>query len=91
MEDVRLVVRDDFHYMYPDVVVSCDPADRRYPLLIQQPVLIVEVLLPSTADYDRGRKFNQYKKLVSTFWFRIRPGCWSGSGATMPGSGFTPC
>jgi Uma2 family endonuclease len=28
-------------------------------------VLIVEVLSPSTAEYDRSRKFNQYKKLPS--------------------------
>lgn len=65
MEDVRLAVQDDFHYTYPDVVVSCDPADRRDPYLVRQPVLIVEVLSPSTTDYDRGRKFNQYKQLAS--------------------------
>ena len=65
MEDVRLAVQDDFHYTYPDVVVSCDPADRRDPYLVRQPVLIVEVLSPSTAEYDRSRKFNQYQKLPS--------------------------
>lgn len=65
MEDVRLAVQDDFHYTYPDVVVSCDPADRRDPYLVRQPVLLVEVLSPSTADYDRSRKFNQYKQLPS--------------------------
>lgn len=64
-ESVRLAVQDDFHYTYPDIMVSCDPADRRDPLLIRQPVLIVEVLSPSTADYDRSRKFNQYKKIAS--------------------------
>ena len=64
-ESVRLAVQDDFHYTYPDIMVSCDPADRRDPLLIRQPVLIGEVLSPSTADYDRSRKFNQYKKLAS--------------------------
>jgi Uma2 family endonuclease len=65
MEDVRLAVQEDFHYTYPDVVVSCDPADRRDPYLVRQPVLIVEVLSPSTAEYDRSRKFNQYKKIPS--------------------------
>ena len=65
MEDVRLAVQDDFHYTYPDVVVTCDPADRRDPLLVRQPVLIVEVLSPSTADYDRSRKFTQYQKITS--------------------------
>ena len=57
MEDVRLAVQNDFHYTYPGVVVTCDSADRRDPLLVRQPVLIVEVLSPSTADYDRSRKF----------------------------------
>jgi Uma2 family endonuclease len=65
MEDVRLAVQDDFHYTYPDVVVICDPADRRDAYLIRQPVLIVEVLSPSTADYDRSRKFTQYQKIAS--------------------------
>ena len=61
-ESVRLAVQDDFHYTYPDVVVTCDPTDRRDPYLIRQPVPIVEVLSPSTAEYDRSLKFNQYKK-----------------------------
>jgi len=65
MEDVRLAVQDDFHYTYPDVVVTCDSADRRDPYLIRQPLLIVEVLSPSTAEYDRSRKFNQYQKIAS--------------------------
>ena len=58
------VARDAF-YNYPDVVVTCGPADRRDPLLVRQPVLIVEVLSPSTADYDRSRKFMQYQKIAS--------------------------
>ncbi|WP_201982839.1 Uma2 family endonuclease [Hymenobacter rubidus] len=64
-ESVRLAVQDDFHHTYPDVVVSCDPADRRDPHLVRQPLLIVEVLSPSTAEYDRSRKFTQYKKMAS--------------------------
>ncbi len=64
-ESVRLAVQDDFHYTYPDVVVSCDPADRRDAYLLRQPLLIVEVLSPSTAEYDRSRKFTQYQKLAS--------------------------
>jgi Uma2 family endonuclease len=64
-ENVRLVVQDDFHFAYPDIMVSCDPADRMETRQLRYPVLIVEVLSPSTADYDRGRKFNQYKQLAS--------------------------
>ena len=32
---------------------------------MRQPVLIVEVLSASTAEYDRSRKFNQYQKIPS--------------------------
>lgn len=32
---------------------------------MQAPVLLVEVLSPSTANYDWGRKFNSYKRLPS--------------------------
>ncbi|MDB5271369.1 MAG: Uma2 family endonuclease [Hymenobacter sp.] len=65
LEDVRLAVQDGFHYTYPDVMVSCDLTDRRDPYLVRQPVLIVEALSPSTAEYDRPQKFNQYKKMAS--------------------------
>ena len=65
MEDVRLVVEENSHYVYPDVLVTCDPADRRDPYLIRQPVLIAEILSPSTAEYDRTEKFKQYQKLPS--------------------------
>ncbi|MFD1468463.1 Uma2 family endonuclease [Hymenobacter caeli] len=65
MEDVRLVVKENNHYAYPDVLVSCDPDDRRDPYLVRQLVLIVEVLSPSTAEYDRTEKFAQYQKLPS--------------------------
>ena len=65
MEAVRLAVEQNRHYAYPDVMVSCDPADQRESQQLYHPVLIVEVLSPSTEAYDRGLKFNQYKKLPS--------------------------
>lgn len=64
-ENMRLAVQERKYYTYPDIMVSCDPADRRDPYLIRQPVLIVEVLAPSTAEYDRTEKFKQYQKLPS--------------------------
>lgn len=63
MEDVRLVMQENRHYVYPDVVVSCDPADRRDAYLVRHPVLLVEILSPSTAEYDRTEKFGHYQKL----------------------------
>lgn len=65
MEAVRLAVADNRHYAYPDVMVSCDPHDQHESQQLHSPLLIVEVLSPSTEAYDRGLKFNQYKKLPS--------------------------
>ena len=63
--DVRVVVRENIYYTYPDVVVSCDPADQQDDYLVRQPVLIVEILSPGTESYDRNEKFKQYQKLPS--------------------------
>lgn len=65
MEDVRLVMKENVHYVYPDVLVTCDPADRRDAYLVRHPVLIAEVLSPSTAEYDRTEKFANYQKMPS--------------------------
>ena len=54
-------------YFYPDVVVACgEPRfeDDVYDTLLN-PVVIVEVLSPSTAAYDRGEKFSHYRQLTS--------------------------
>jgi Uma2 family endonuclease len=53
---------------YPDATVICGSV-KRHPSLensVVNPVLIVEVLSPSTEAYDRGAKFSHYKRL-STF------------------------
>ncbi len=49
----------------PDVVVTCDRADwdkdkRLKPFMIQSPLIVVEVLSPSTERYDRTEKFARY-------------------------------
>ena len=65
MEGIQLAVEASRHYTYPDIVVSCDPQDQQESRRLHHPLLIVEVLSPSTEAYDRGLKFNQYKKLPS--------------------------
>jgi Uma2 family endonuclease len=52
---------------YPDVTVVCrraevDPEDRN---TIVNPVLLVEILSPSTASYDRGEKLAHYQRIPS--------------------------
>jgi len=65
MENVQLAVQENRHYTYPDVMASCHPDDRRATRMQRHPVLLVEVLSPSTGEYDRGAKFNRYKTLPS--------------------------
>ncbi|MDO7875609.1 Uma2 family endonuclease [Hymenobacter sp. ASUV-10] len=67
--DVRVVIKENHHYVYPDVVVSCDPDDERDDLLVRKPLLIVEVLSDSTAAYDRSDKFKHYRQLASLRYY----------------------
>ncbi len=65
--DMRVLVSATGLYTYPDVVVVCgEPqfADGVMDTLVN-PTLLVEVLSPSTEAYDRGRKFEQYRKIES--------------------------
>lgn len=50
---------------YPDVGVTCHDTDRTADRVLQHPVLVVEVLSDSTEAYDRGAKFEAYRKLPS--------------------------
>jgi len=54
-------------YTYPDVVVTCgveEFEDARNDTFMN-PVVIIEVLSPSTESYDRGQKFQFYSGLPS--------------------------
>lgn len=54
-------------FVYPDAVVICEKIEL-YPgseMVITNPLLIVEVLSPSTEDYDRHGKFFDYKQIPS--------------------------
>jgi Uma2 family endonuclease len=51
--------------VYPDVFVTCDPADLKTELLFRAPSLVVEVLSEGTEKYDRGAKFAAYRQLAS--------------------------
>lgn len=65
--DLRVRVSHTGVYTYPDVVVICDElqfADDEKDTVLN-PILIVEVLSPSTKDYDRGEKFEHYHTLTS--------------------------
>ena len=60
--DLKINILHTANYTYPDLSVTCDDRDREHPLYITYPCLIVEVLSPSTEAYDRGKKFNWYRR-----------------------------
>ncbi len=65
--DVKVAVNVAEHLFYPDVVVTCNTQDLSNldAVKISAPVLVLEVLSPSTAAYDRGQKFLSLQKLTS--------------------------
>lgn len=65
MSDMKLAVRESQGVYYPDVMVTCSEADRASALVKSEPKLLVEVLSPSTAAFDRGDKFADYRRLAS--------------------------
>jgi Uma2 family endonuclease len=66
MADMRVKIDSkDKAWFYPDVMVACDPEDRQRDTMKHSPILVIEVLSPSTQDYDRGGKFAVYRLLAS--------------------------
>ena len=66
--DLRVKVPATGLYAYPDVVVVCGGPqleDDTHLDTLLNPTLIIEVLSPTTADYDRGGKFAHYRTLPS--------------------------
>ena len=65
--DMRVRAGDSDAYFYPDVVVVCGKQEFEDNVLdtLLNPILVVEVLSPSTEAYDRGEKFTRYKHIAS--------------------------
>ena len=65
--DLRLHVALTQAYFYPDLMVMCPPWETVDGDVqsVTNPALIVEVLSPSTAVYDRGAKWEHYRRIPS--------------------------
>jgi Uma2 family endonuclease len=65
--DLRVRVRAADLLTYPDVTVICGRVERDEddPMSAVNPAVIIEVLSESTERYDRGAKFEHYKKLAT--------------------------
>jgi Uma2 family endonuclease len=53
--------------VYPEVVIVCDKPqfkDREFDTLLN-PVVLVEIVSPTTEAYDRSEKFEHYQTIPS--------------------------
>lgn len=65
--DMRISVQNGERYLYPDIVVTCGKEefeDNNSDNLLN-PIVIIEVLSPTTEAYDRGVKFLYYQTIES--------------------------
>ncbi len=65
--EFRVCIDETGLYAYPDVTVVCGPkqlTDRNPPSLLN-PTVIIEVLSETTESYDRGAKFEHYRRCAS--------------------------
>jgi len=65
--DQRVKIQRKGLFTYPDLLIVCGelqiaPDD---PMSILNPTALVEILSPTTAGYDRGRKFHSYRLIPS--------------------------
>ena len=51
---------DESLYVLPDASVSCDERDHGYVQTLRHPCLVIEVLSPSTKNYDQVQKLAYY-------------------------------
>src|SRR5262245_35744375 len=65
--DLRVKVDATGLYTYPDIIVLCGKPEfegGEFDILLN-PTAIVEILSPTTEKYDRGKKFQHYKRIPS--------------------------
>ena len=65
MSDVRLKPAEASAYFYPDVMLRCGQPLAGNTMEISDAALVVEVLSPSTAAFDRSDKFLRYCCMAS--------------------------
>ncbi len=64
--DMRLHIPENTLYTYPDITIYCNPAiDNPGGDVAANPSVIIEILSPSTRDYEMGGKFALYREIPS--------------------------
>ncbi|OJJ18876.1 hypothetical protein BKI52_25235 [marine bacterium AO1-C] len=68
---VKVEIFSQGYYVYPDVVVTCDPQDLEddQKAFIRNPSLIIEVLSKSTQNYGKEHKKDAYMRLPALEYY----------------------
>jgi Uma2 family endonuclease len=64
-QDLRVKATMFHSYRYPDIAIVCgDPifADEKFDTIVN-PIILIEVLSPSTETEDRGKKLREYRQI----------------------------
>jgi Uma2 family endonuclease len=62
--DMKVRIQSTTSFYYPDIMVSCEPFEAKN-VFKSSPVLLLEVLSPSTKHIDRREKLVAYQKIAS--------------------------
>jgi Uma2 family endonuclease len=71
VSDMKLELDEQKFYVYPDVMYSCNEADKSERTVIKHPALVIEILSDKTEAYDLGTKLDHYLKLDSLLYYLI--------------------
>ncbi len=75
-ENLKLQIIKDGKYNYPDIMLSCDPQDNDSEFMVKTPILVVEILSKSTAQYDKTDKFEDFQKVPSIQYYLLIESRW---------------
>lgn len=64
MNDMKVRIEEAQTFYYPDIMITCEPYDAK-SVSKSNPVVLIEVLSPSTAQIDRREKLIAYQKIAS--------------------------
>lgn len=65
--DFRVKIKKTGLYTYPDVIITCgkEILEDQVKDTLLNPLILIEILSPSTESYDRGKKFSHYRQIES--------------------------
>lgn len=63
--DMRVHIPENSLFTYPDISIFCGDFTMFQEDSALQPTLLIEILSPSTKNYDRGEKFSLYRDIPS--------------------------